>query len=140
MQTITLGSTVESLVCDFLESHHLRFVCNNYRCRLGEIDLVMFDERSDTLVFIEVRFRSSFSYGGATQSVDWKKQRKLRRAVLHYLQKNATAKQKARIDVIGVSTMDTDTSNPFGPLSFGVSKHEYREHLLIWTRNAVEEQ
>jgi len=139
MQTITVGNAVESLVCDFLKSHNLRFICSNYRCRLGEIDLVMFEEHSDTLVFIEVRYRASFHYGGATQSVDWKKQRKLRRAVLHYLQKNATARQRARIDVIGVSAPSEDIGNPFGPITHGVSMHEYRDHQLVWTRNAIEE-
>ena len=47
----------------WLEERGLTHVCSNYRCRLGELDLVMRDH--DCLVIVEVRFRRSSSYGGA---------------------------------------------------------------------------
>lgn len=55
----------------------------NYRCRFGEIDLVMRD--GEALVFVEVRMRSREGFGGAAASIDWRKREKLVRAARHYL-------------------------------------------------------
>jgi len=137
------GNTIESLVCSFLEANQLTFVERNFSCRLGEIDLIMFEVSSNSLVFVEVRFRANAHHGNATESVDWKKQRKLRRTVMHYLQRNATARINARIDVVGVcktDSTDPDSTNHCMSLSaHGVSRHYFANHLLIWTRNAIED-
>lgn len=138
MQKKYLGNAIETLVCRFLEANGLACVKRNFSCRLGEIDLIMYEASSNSLVFIEVRFRANAKHGNATESVDWKKQRKLRRAVLYYLQKNADALTNARIDVIGVC--NTDSIDKTMPLSAnGVSQHYFKHHLITWTRNAVEE-
>lgn len=134
MHTIEFGLSVESLVAEFLEHQGLRLLHKNYRCRLGEIDLVMQDKSNCALIFVEVRYRSNWHHGGATASVDWKKQRKLRRVVLHYLQKHGDANTAARIDVMGVSTIKP----PEAMSGFGVSLHRCNNHFLIWTVNAVE--
>ncbi len=138
MRKILIGNAIETLACAFLEGNELECVEKNFSCRLGEIDLIMFEASSDTLVFVEVRFRSNVNHGNATESVDWKKQRKLRRTVLYYLQKNATARTNARIDVIGVSKIDTREQNmTFSAQS--VSQHYFENHLLTWTQNAIED-
>lgn len=138
MQKTTFGATIEAMVCTFLELNALSCVTKNYHCRLGEIDLIMLEEASNTLVFVEVRFRAETHFGSATETVDWAKQRKLKRAVLHYLQKNANAKQHARIDVIGVCNLPTMIVAPDACVSFGVSNHQHDQYLLRWTRNAIE--
>jgi len=94
VQKKQLGNAIETLVCTFLEANQLTFVERNFSCRLGEIDLIMFEVSSNSLVFVEVRFRANARHGDATESVDWKKQQKLRRTVMHYLQKNATAHRR----------------------------------------------
>lgn len=138
MQKISVGSDAESLVCSFLELNELTCIERNFSCRLGEIDLIMHEASSNTLVFVEVRFRTNAHYGNATESVDWKKQRKLRRTVLHYLQKNATARTCARIDVVGVCK--SDSANLDVPaLPQNVTEHHFQNHALTWTRNAIEE-
>lgn len=138
MQKKLFGNAIETLVCTFLEEHDLRCVERNFTCRLGEIDLVMFEASSNTLVFVEVRFRANAARGNATESVDWKKRQKLRRTVLHYLQKNATAFTNARIDVVGVchSSSPDQQQHLQTPC---VTEHVYQGYLLIWTRNAIEE-
>lgn len=55
----------------------------NYRCRSGEIDLIMRD--GEYLVFVEVRYRSQSGFGGALASVDLRKQRRVIHAAQHYL-------------------------------------------------------
>lgn len=152
MQTILIGANIEALVCAFLESNGLTFVLKNYRCRLGEIDLVMHDKISDSLVFVEVRYRANTQFGSATETVNVKKQQKLKRAVLHYLQKHCDANQRVRIDVIGVSQCDKNKESQDAEeqqkylnqlkqnaLAHSVSTHEFEGHLLRWTRNAIEE-
>jgi putative endonuclease len=61
----------------------LALVQQNYRCRYGEIDLIMQD--GSTLVFVEVRLRSRGDFGGAAASIDFAKQAKLVRSAQHYL-------------------------------------------------------
>lgn len=137
MRKKLFGNAIETLVCTFLETHELICVERNFSCRLGEIDLIMFEASSNTLVFVEVRFRANANHGNATESVNWKKQQKLRRTVLHYLQKNANALTKARIDVIGVC--NTNSTDPHMRLSTQcVTEHCFENHLLTWTRNAIE--
>ena len=74
-------------------------VDKNYRCRHGEIDLIMHD--GDSLVFVEVRYRRSESFGGALASVDAHKQRKLISTAAHYLQAKGQ-RCAARFDVVAV--------------------------------------
>ncbi len=73
----------------------------NYRCRHGEIDLVMLDD--DCLVFVEVRYRSAGAFSDAAVTVDRRKQDKLVRAAEMFLAtRPAFAAHVARFDVIGV--------------------------------------
>jgi len=98
------GVLGEELALAHLQAHGLKLVTRNYRCKLGEIDLVMLD--GATLVLTEVRYRSSQDYGGAAASVDWRKQRRLANAAEHLLMKRAELKRyPARFDVVAV-TMD----------------------------------
>lgn len=77
------GSNAENLAAIFLGQNKLRLVARNYRCRFGEIDLIMQDD--DTLVFVEVRMRSSDHYGGAAASITPRKQAKLIQTARYYL-------------------------------------------------------
>lgn len=77
------GQRAESLALQWLERRGLELVARNYRCRLGEIDLVMRD--GATLVFIEVRYRRHSRYGSGLESVDPRKQQKLAHAASHFL-------------------------------------------------------
>lgn len=96
------GSRAEQLARRYLEQHGLHFVEANFRCRQGEIDLIMHDKQ--TLVFVEVRYRSQSRYGSAAESVDRRKQDKLISAALRYMQDNpALAQQASRFDVIAIS-------------------------------------
>lgn len=81
------GKEAENHAASFLQSQGLRLVTRNYRCRMGEIDLIM--EHGGILVFVEVRLRRSTSFGGASASINGHKQRKLIHAAQHYLQQQA---------------------------------------------------
>lgn len=77
------GSDAEQLAASYLQRRHLVLVAQNYRCRFGEIDLIMLD--GATLVFIEVRMRATGQFGGAAASITPAKQAKLIRTARQYL-------------------------------------------------------
>ena len=83
------GSEAEQLAAAFLQQHGLEVVARNYRCRFGEIDLIARD--GETLVFVEVRMRTSDRFGGAAASITAAKRGKLVRAARHYLAGNSRA-------------------------------------------------
>jgi putative endonuclease len=88
--TKSRGDAAEACALAWLQAHGLVLEHRNYRVALGprarggEIDLVM-RERDGTLVFVEVRQRSSGQHGGAAASVGGIKQQRLVRAAQHYL-------------------------------------------------------
>jgi len=97
------GIAAEALAERFLESRGLRIVLRNYRCRLGEIDLVARD--GDTLVFVEVRMRGSAKFGGALASITASKQRKLKAAAGLYLSRLPQT-PPCRFDAILLDSLD----------------------------------
>lgn len=99
---ISSGFTSEKEACNFLKAKGLQLITKNYRCRYGEIDLIM--QENDVLVFVEVRLRSHMSYGNALESIDSRKQQKLLKSAMHYLQKHHLLDEvDCRFDVIGFS-------------------------------------
>jgi putative endonuclease len=83
IRMLTGGAQAEQAAAAYLVKRGLQLVEKNYRCRFGEIDLIM--RAGVTLVFVEVRSRSSRAFGGAAASIDARKQRKLIAAAQHYL-------------------------------------------------------
>ncbi|MBI1174111.1 MAG: YraN family protein [Sideroxydans sp.] len=77
------GAQAEQLAARFLQQQGLTLLQQNYRCRHGEIDLILRD--GATLVFAEVRLRSRSDFGGAAASIDRAKQQRLIRTAQHYL-------------------------------------------------------
>lgn len=94
------GGDAEAVACAHLRAAGLRLLERNYRCRRGEIDLVM--REGDVLVFVEVRLRASSRFGTPAETVDIHKQRKLAAAAAHYLGSHPT-ELPCRFDVVAVS-------------------------------------
>jgi len=77
------GLRFEDQARRYLAAQGLELLDSNYRCRFGEIDLIMRD--AGTLCFIEVRFRKSLDFGGASASITTAKQRKIVKSAQFYL-------------------------------------------------------
>jgi putative endonuclease len=93
------GLHAEQQALRYLRAQGLRWVTSNYRTRCGEIDLIM--REREVLVFVEVRQRSSATFGGASGSVTWRKQQKLIKTALYYLQQTGLQDScEARFDVV----------------------------------------
>jgi putative endonuclease len=107
MSRTEAGSEAEDAALAYLKQAGLKLLQRNYRCRAGEIDLVMLD--GDTLVLVEVRYRSSDQYGGAAASVTYWKQRRLITAARHLLMMRADLRRyPVRFDVIAISALRRD--------------------------------
>ncbi|MEW5769296.1 MAG: YraN family protein [Pseudomonadota bacterium] len=83
MGNANIGQAAEQAAADYLAARGLRLVARNWRCRGGEIDLVMRD--GATLVFVEVRARGSAAFGGAAASITAAKQARVVLAARHFL-------------------------------------------------------
>ena len=99
--TTVLGRRAEDLACRHLEAQGLRLLERNYRCRAGELDLVMLD--GGTLVVVEVRSRSSSAHGDAASTVGPRKQQRFIRAARHLLLTRPDYRRlPARFDVVAI--------------------------------------
>ncbi|MGM0563784.1 MAG: YraN family protein [Pseudomonadota bacterium] len=96
-----LGGNRENQARSYLEREGLVLVEANYSAPCGEIDLIMRDA-NQRLIFVEVRHRSSGDYGGAAASIGPRKQQRLYRTALHYLQKHHLMNHPCRIDVVAI--------------------------------------
>lgn len=99
--SLTIGLAAEELAKNYLTTQGLTWVASNYRCRLGEIDLIMHDKTD--LVFVEVRARTSNEFGGAITSITHSKRQKLIRTASLYLQTTRLYdKLPCRFDVVSL--------------------------------------
>lgn len=101
MKTGIVGNRAEKLATEYLRKAKLKLLERNYHCRWGEIDIVMQD--TESLVFVEVRYRQSAQFGGALESIDFRKQQKLRRTAEHYLIDRKKTDVAARFDILCLS-------------------------------------
>lgn len=95
-----LGQSGEETVVRYLEKNGYTILIKNYRCKIGEIDIIARD--SADLVFIEVKTRSGLGYGSPAAAVTTRKQRQITRAAQWYLAEQRLFDTPARFDVISV--------------------------------------
>ncbi|MEE4639007.1 MAG: YraN family protein [Wenzhouxiangella sp.] len=104
------GQSGEAQAERLLGSSGLQLVERNYRCRAGEIDLVMIDPATaegDVLVFVEVRKRAPGAMVEAIETIDRNKQRKLIQAARHFLMAHPIfSSSPCRFDVIAIDDPD----------------------------------
>ncbi len=98
------GAHAETLAADYLQRRGLRLLQRNYRCRLGEIDLILAD--GAVLVFVEVRLRRNAAFGGAAASVTAAKRQRILRAARHYL--SGRPEPACRFDVVLLDALAAD--------------------------------
>lgn len=96
----TLGKLGEEAACRLLVSQGYDILARNFRCRLGELDIVCRQGR--TVVFVEVRARSSASFGLPQESVVGRKKHKVRLVAQVYLQQADLGDANCRFDVVAV--------------------------------------
>jgi putative endonuclease len=119
--TTEIGRAAESRALRHLETAGLVLLTRNYRCRAGEIDLVMLDPEPQVLVLVEVRSRSRRDYGQAAATIGLTKQRRCSLAARHLLlTRRELRRLPARFDVVAIDP----SPDPGG------------ESIVTWIRNA----
>ena len=95
-----LGKKGEEKALRFLKKKGYRIIETNYVCRMGEMDLIA--KEKDTLVFIEVKTRTSTMFGPPQLAVNSWKQRQLSKVALNFLKEKKLEDVKARFDVVAI--------------------------------------
>jgi len=96
-----LGNIGEKAALDFLRKNDYKIICTNFRAgKLGEIDIIARD--NECICFIEVKTRSSLSYGIPSESVNSRKQKVIRKVASVYLARTHASESSVRFDVVEV--------------------------------------
>lgn len=93
------GAWGEAIAAEYLRKRGYLLVASGYRCRFGEIDLIVKDRKY--LIFVEVKLRKSAKFAQALEYVDGRKQDRLRTTASIYLSENPTSLQP-RFDVVEI--------------------------------------
>lgn len=111
--TTELGRCAEARALRHLEAAGLQLLTRNYRCRAGELDLVMLDPAAQALVLVEVRSRSRSDYGLAAATISVHKQRRCSLAARHLLLTRRELRcLRARFDVVAIDPPSTPGGEP----------------------------
>lgn len=105
-----LGRRGESVAAEWFEHDGYRIIDRNWRSSQGEIDLIVTDE--ETLVFVEVKTRSSLGYGHPFEAITPRKCARLRRLTGLWAQQSLCAVRPELIRIDGVAVMNAWTSHP----------------------------
>ncbi|MCU7938152.1 MAG: YraN family protein [gamma proteobacterium symbiont of Bathyaustriella thionipta] len=114
------GQLAENLALKYLQKQGLTRLQENFSCKHGEIDLIMFD--NEFIVFIEVRYRKKTQFGHPLETINDAKQKKILKAVQYFLIKHPEFNHLAcRIDAVALYSQD-----------------QSREEQIDWIQNAIQ--
>ena len=103
-ERIALGRFGEDLAKKRLRDLGYKILETNYKCPLGEIDLIA--REGEVLVFVEIKTRKNRSFGEVKEAVNRRKQGQLSKVALAYLKSKNLWGSKARFDVVAIRLLD----------------------------------
>ena len=101
----SLGERGEAAAARYLRRRRYRIVARGHRMNIGELDLIAVD--GQTVVFVEVKTRTTHAAGHPVEAVDREKQRRLTRSALAFLRQHDLLECSARFDVVAVTWPDS---------------------------------
>jgi putative endonuclease len=112
------GNAGEQKACEYLKNCGYQILEQNFRCKVGEVDIIARD--GDYLVFAEVKYRKSMSLGMPQEAVDFKKQKKISATAGYYMMiKNMRENVSIRFDVVSVLGDEVTVIKNAFPYCFG---------------------
>lgn len=96
----SLGKRGEGAACGFLKERGYEILEKNYKCKIGEIDLIA--RRRGRLAFIEIKTRTSTQFGTPQEAVNLRKQEKILKVAQWYMKEKKLAKIQVAFDVVAV--------------------------------------
>jgi putative endonuclease len=103
-ERLELGRLGEALALKKVKALGYKCIVRNYRCPLGEVDLIAKDGK--TLVFVEIKTRKRKSLGYAKEAVTERKKRQLSKVALAYMKANDCSHMKSRFDVVAINIIN----------------------------------
>lgn len=100
MNNLTIGKYGEDVACKYLQTKGYQIVERNFRIRGGEIDIIA--QEGKTLVYVEVKTRSSHKFGLPEEAVTYHKIKFLERASKFYRLQRKNLPEQERIDVVSI--------------------------------------
>jgi putative endonuclease len=97
---VKLGAYGESIACKYLEDKGFKIIQKNYRCTIGEIDIIIEDK--EYLVFVEVKYRRSLKFGHPREAVGVKKQLNIKNIAANYIKSKEIKNKDIRFDIIEI--------------------------------------
>jgi putative endonuclease len=104
--TVTRGASAEAVATGVLERAGYRIIERNYRCAIGELDIVAQD--GPVLAFVEVRSRADAAHGDAAEMVDRRKRRQVSRVAECYLAERQPTADRMRFDVVAITGQEVE--------------------------------
>lgn len=104
MKRLELARFGEKVCVNYLKRKGYKILETNYRCRIGEIDIIC--EYKNSIVFVEVKTRSTNVFGFPQEAVNFAKQKKIRQIACFYLKNNKLYFKSCRFDVMAVIYKD----------------------------------
>ncbi len=101
----SFGKVGEELTAKYLKKRNYKIIERNYRCPLGEIDIIALDGKA--LVFVEVKTRGSTNFGPPQLAVGWRKQRQISKVALDFIKRKKISQMDMRFDVVSVQLCPT---------------------------------
>lgn len=101
MQNREIGVKYENIAKEYLIKKGLKYLEKNFFSRYGEIDLIFLEQKTMTLIFVEVKYRKDIKFGNSLEMVDRKKIEKIILTSKQYLSENSWD-GNIRFDVIGI--------------------------------------
>jgi putative endonuclease len=98
-----LGKEGERIAEAYLKKKGYKIVERNFRCALGELDLIVLDRR--VLVFVEVKTRTGDGFGTPFEAVEFRKQQKMIQAAQYFIAQKGLQQRDSRFDVVGISCL-----------------------------------
>lgn len=95
-----IGSEYEAVAANYLKKNGYEIIMLNYRCRLGEIDIIAREGKN--LVFVEVKYRKTLTVGDPLEAIDFRKQARIRKACQYYLMEHNMIDVPVRFDAVGI--------------------------------------
>lgn len=103
----SLGERGETVACRFLEVQGYKILEKNYKCKLGEIDVIA--RRRERLAFVEIKTRTSTQFGTPQEAVDLQKQEKIFKVAQWYLKEKKILKSPIAFDVVAILWQEGQT-------------------------------
>ncbi len=95
-----IGTKYEQMAKEYLEAKGYLILCMNYRCKIGEIDIIA--QHENYFIFIEVKYRAKSSFGYPREAVNYKKQQKITYVAQYFLRSQSHSYANCRFDIIEI--------------------------------------